>query len=349
MDLTDRIRDMILDRRPTTEIKRAAREDGMRSCASARCSRARRRNDPARNQQGDLRRMSRALRLPSWLAPPEPEVAIEFAPGRLTVARLGKDGHSIAASAVSERCRPAPSCPSLVAKNIEQPTVVIGALKKALERGGFGRPKRVVARDSGFVGPRVADPARDRAGAAGGSRSADPLAREKATPFPIEDAVVSYSAGAGRSKRHDLRGRGREPRRRHGIRKHRRQRRRRAGVVDVASLSVMNAAIATGQAPQATGCSSASRRIRRRSPIMRGQSLVFHRHRVNVDDEPLSALVHQTAMYHEDRLGGSQFQRVVLSGGATDAIRDLAKREISDRLQTPVQTLESLARERGAA
>ena len=30
MDLTDRIRDMILDRRPTTEIKRAAREDGMR-------------------------------------------------------------------------------------------------------------------------------------------------------------------------------------------------------------------------------------------------------------------------------------------------------------------------------
>lgn len=30
MDLTDRIRDMILDRRPTSEIKRAAREDGMR-------------------------------------------------------------------------------------------------------------------------------------------------------------------------------------------------------------------------------------------------------------------------------------------------------------------------------
>jgi type IV pilus assembly protein PilB len=30
MDLTDRIRDMILDRRPTSEIKRAAREEGMR-------------------------------------------------------------------------------------------------------------------------------------------------------------------------------------------------------------------------------------------------------------------------------------------------------------------------------
>jgi type IV pilus assembly protein PilB len=39
MDLSDRIRDMILDRRPTSEIKRAAREEGMtflRQCAVAR-------------------------------------------------------------------------------------------------------------------------------------------------------------------------------------------------------------------------------------------------------------------------------------------------------------------------
>jgi type IV pilus assembly protein PilB len=39
MDLTDRIRDMILERRPTSEIKRAAREDGMtflRECAVRR-------------------------------------------------------------------------------------------------------------------------------------------------------------------------------------------------------------------------------------------------------------------------------------------------------------------------
>jgi type IV pilus assembly protein PilB len=36
MDLTDHIRDMILDRRPTSEIKRAARDEGMtflRECA----------------------------------------------------------------------------------------------------------------------------------------------------------------------------------------------------------------------------------------------------------------------------------------------------------------------------
>jgi len=39
MDLTDRIRDMILERRPTSEIKRAARDEGMtflRQCAVGR-------------------------------------------------------------------------------------------------------------------------------------------------------------------------------------------------------------------------------------------------------------------------------------------------------------------------
>ena len=39
MDLTDKIRDMILDRRPTSEIKRAARDEGMtflRECAVGR-------------------------------------------------------------------------------------------------------------------------------------------------------------------------------------------------------------------------------------------------------------------------------------------------------------------------
>jgi type IV pilus assembly protein PilB len=39
MDLTDRIRDMILDRKPTSEIKRAARDEGMtflRQCAVGR-------------------------------------------------------------------------------------------------------------------------------------------------------------------------------------------------------------------------------------------------------------------------------------------------------------------------
>jgi Tfp pilus assembly PilM family ATPase len=287
--------------------------------------------------------------LPSWLAPPEAEVAIEIAPGRLTVARLGKDGQSLPASAVSETLPAGAVVPSLVGRNIDQPPVVIGALKKALERAGFGHPKRValVIPDSAArvsLIPLETVPTRPS--------DLDQLIRwhvKKATPFPIDDAVLSYVTGAvdngattfvavaaSRSVVLEYEAIadavGAEP-----------------GIVDVASLAVMNAAIATGAAPQGDWLLACLAPDSTTLAIMRGPSLLFHRHRATVEDEPLSALVHQTAMYYEDRLGGTQFQRVVLAGGGTDAARELAKREISDRLQTPVQTFDALLRERGAA
>ena len=67
--------------------------------------------------------------------------------------------------------------------------------------------------------------------------------------------------------------------------------------------------------------------------ILRGSNLLFYRHRMAVEAEPLSALVHQTAMYHEDRLGASQFTKVWLSGTTlADSGGEEARREISDRL-----------------
>ena len=51
--------------------------------------------------------------------------------------------------------------------------------------------------------------------------------------------------------------------------------------------------------------------------ILRGEQLMFYRHRTAVDEEPLSALVHQTAMYHEDRLGGDAVRaRLAVRRGA---------------------------------
>jgi hypothetical protein len=86
-----------------------------------------------------------------------------------------------------------------------------------------------------------------------------------------------------------------------------------AGLVDLASLNVMNAVIGANaasasdwllihRAPEATALA-----------IGRGENLMFYRHRPVVPDEPLIALVHQTVMYHEDRLGGTRFSRVWLA------------------------------------
>ncbi len=65
---------------------------------------------------------------------------------------------------------------------------------------------------------------------------------------------------------------------------------------------------------------------------------MFYRHRTAVDEEPLGALVHQTAMYHEDRLGGGGFARVWLSGGG--ATTDAARAEVSARLNVSVGTFD---------
>ena len=97
MDLTDRIRDMILERRPTSEIKKAARDEGMtflRQCAVDRVLDGD--DDAARDQQGDVRRVTRRTETQvsstSWFAPPPPSVAIEIASRRVTVAELGRSG-----------------------------------------------------------------------------------------------------------------------------------------------------------------------------------------------------------------------------------------------------------------
>ena len=86
----------------------------------------------------------------------------------------------------------------------------------------------------------------------------------------------------------------------------------------------MNAVIGGGAAPAADWLLvSPGARRRRRWRFCAGRELMFYRHRAAVDDEPLSALVHQTAMYHEDRLGGTQFSRVWLCGGG--AVADEAR------------------------
>ena len=58
LDLTDHIRELILDKRPISEIKRAAREQGMRFLRESAVERVLERpHHAARSQQGDVRRM----------------------------------------------------------------------------------------------------------------------------------------------------------------------------------------------------------------------------------------------------------------------------------------------------
>ena len=79
--------------------------------------------------------------------------------------------------------------------------------------------------------------------------------------------------------------------------------------------------------------------------ILRGTSLIFFRNRAAAGDGTLADLVHQTAMYYEDRLQGAGFSRVFLAGAATAGIDHAAdveemRRSLETRLSTPVETVD---------
>jgi type IV pilus assembly protein PilM len=278
----------------------------------------------------------------SWLAPAPPTVAIEIASRRITVVELSRSGSAPAvAGHASEPLPEGAVVPALGGVNVAQPAAAAEALRRALDRAGLRSARRAalvvpdsVARVSLLTFEQLPSRAADL----------DQLVRwqlKKGTPFPIEDAQVSFfkahTAGAATAiaatvARRDVIAQYEAIAAAAGIH---------AGLVDLASFNVLNSLLAAGGAgagdwllvtlaPEATTLA-----------IMRGSDLMFYRHRAAVEEEPLSALVHQTAMYHEDRLGGSRFDRVwlcgaaLLPGGAAEA-----RREITERLGVPVEAVD---------
>jgi Tfp pilus assembly PilM family ATPase len=271
-------------------------------------------------------------------------MAVEITARRVTVVGLvPAGGRPRVAAQASEPLAEGVIAPGLSAPNVLQPQVAAEALRQAIARAGLESARRTalvlsdsVARVSllGFE----AIPAR--------AAELDELVRwqlRKATPFPLEDAQVTHFPAAVQGTTTMLAA---VVARREVIAEYEAVAAAaglHAGLVDLASFNVMNAAIAAGIAPAADWLFVHHAPDRTTLAILRGASLLFYRHRTAVDDEPLGALVHQTAMYHEDRLGGGAFARVLVSGegGGGDAVRA----EIGARLGVEVAAIDV----RGAA
>jgi hypothetical protein len=74
--------------------------------------------------------------------------------------------------------------------------------------------------------------------------------------------------------------------------------------------------------------------------VMRDNALLFFRNR-GQEEGSLADLIHQTAMYYEDRLNGGGFGRVLIAGsarlpGGADSIR----RGLEDRLRVSVEAVD---------
>ena len=120
-----------------------------------------------------------------------------------------------------------------------------------------------------------------------------------------------------------------------------------AGLIDIASLNIVNATLATQSAAPpgdwllihiAPGYATII--------VVRAGRVIVFRNRQS--EGPLASdlddLVHQTAMYHEDRLAGAAFTRVVLSGASTQGSESVerTRRQIEERLGVKVETLDLL-------
>jgi hypothetical protein len=248
---------------------------------------------------------------------PPPGAAVEITAQRVSAASLEmRGGRPVVAAHAVEPLPQGAVVPVLTSANIHDRTAVLTALGRVLER--VGRPRRIglivpdpIAKVSLVRFEKV--PAR--------AQDLDQLIRwqvRKAAPFAIEDAQVSYAPGVlapdGQEfvvtlARRDVVQEYEALCAAHGAH---------AGIVDVSTFNVINAVLA-GSAPESladwllVNVASDYTSI----ALLRGPDLIFFRSRGADSEGTLADLVHQTAMYYEDRLQGAGFSRVMLSGAST--------------------------------
>lgn len=269
-----------------------------------------------------------------------PTAAVEIFGSRVAGAVIdARGGKPVIAAHAMEAIPEGALVPGLTALNVRDRAVVAGALGRVLER--LGRPTRI-----GLV---LADPAakvslvrlQQVPAKAADLEQVIRWQVRKSAPFPIDDAQVSYVPGSKSADGQDFivtlarrdviqeyealcEGCGAQ-----------------AGVVDISTFNVINAVSSAGAVPGgdwllvnvAPGWESIA--------IMRGTDLVFFRSHGADGEGTLADVVHQTAMYYEDRLGGSGFGRVLLCGASDAGDSAALRRSLAERLSTTVEPIDA--------
>jgi type IV pilus assembly protein PilM len=273
-----------------------------------------------------------------------PAVAVEITSGRVSAASLDWRGGQPAVSAhASEPLPDGALVASLTAANAQDRPAVVAALSRLFDQ--VGRPRRIgliipdsVAKVSIVRFEQVPSRVQDL----------DQLVRwqvRKSAPFAIDEAQVSYVPGLHAEDGHEfivtLAKRG-------VIQEYEQlcaDAGAHAGLVDLATLNVINAVLAGRGAPSGDWLLVNIAADYTSIALLRGANLIFFRNRAADTDGTLADLVHQSAMYYEDRLKGAGFSRVILCGAAAAGAHqtgniDQLRRSLEDRLRTPVESVD---------
>ena len=285
--------------------------------------------------------------LASWLASPPLEAALEISPAAVSVAVLGgRSSNPVVQGYAVEPLPPGAVTPSLTSTNIADPDAVARALDSACQSLGL-KPKRValvipdVAAKVSLVRFDQTPTRRD---------DLNQLIRwqvKKSTPFPVDDACLTYTAGAHQTV-------GGEfvvvVARRETIREYEGICERigiEAGLVDISTFAVINLFLSSNLGTAGDWLVVHMRPEYTSIAILRRDDVLFFRNRVEGDAEAMEDVVHQTAMYYQDRLEGRGFSRILLGGiGRLQGEVDLARRNLEARMGTVVEPIDPT---RGAA
>jgi len=285
--------------------------------------------------------------LASWLASPPLEAALEISPAAVSVAVLGgRSSNPVVQGYAVEPLPPGAVTPSLTSTNIADPDAVARALDSACQSLGL-KPKGValvipdVAAKVSLVRFDQTPTKRDDL------NQFIRLKVKKSTPFPVDDACLTYTAGAHQAS-------GGEfvvvVARRETIREYEGVCERigiEAGLVDISTFAVINLFLSSNLGTAGDWLVVHMRPEYTSIAILRRDDVLFFRNRVEGDAEAMEDVVHQTAMYYQDRLEGRGFSRILLGGiGRLQGEVDLARRNLEARMGTVVEPIDPT---RGAA
>lgn len=272
------------------------------------------------------------MSLPAFLQQAPPTVAVDLAPERVAVVRVERRGGTAAIASHGVEPLPAGAVTgALAAPNMPDVGAVAAAIGRAMATAG-ARATRVslvvpdtIARVSLVRFESV--PAK--------SSDLDELIRwqvKKTTPFPLDEAVIGYTPGQSSPGAFEFVV---TVARRDVIEQYERACElagAHAGIVDLATFNVVNAVLAPAGAVTGDWLLVHAAPSYVSLAVLRDGHLIFYRTRGEESEGSVADLVHQTAMYYEDRLQGQRFSRVLLAGGSTVAGADHLRRELSERL-----------------
>ena len=256
----------------------------------------------------------------SFFSPTPASVAVEIARHRVSAAAISPRESRLAVTAHAlESLPPGAVVPALNATNISDPKAVSDALRRVFERMDMKAKRVALAVPDGVAKVSLLrfEHVPER------THELDELIRwqvRKAAPFRVEDAQITYVPGLKAADgatefvvviaRKDI------------VREYEAVCERagaHAGVVDLATFNVINSVLASSQAPSEDWLLVHVTHEDATMAILRGQHVVFFRSRAGDGEAGLADMVHQTAMYYEDRLSGAGFRRVVLAGAGSPA------------------------------